>query len=211
MSKHCLGFEKKLQWASGAGLVFILLIVAVVASGQGYFGTVSGLLTDRTGAVISGAKITLTDQEKGYKRSTTSDGSGRYLYRSVSPGLYTVVAEMPGFEKIERTNIRVNVGENPNADLSLKIAGSSETVEVKAQSQALDAEGRHDGPGREQKIYQRFAVGRSLRDGSCFADARSNGIRRPVRHKLYRDQLRLQWQPEFDRRRSDGWRNHNQL
>lgn len=120
-------------------LVF-LFVASLTVFGQGYFGTVSGVLTDTTGAVIPGAKLTLVDQEKGYKFKETSDGEGRYLFRSVAPGLYTVIAEMPGFEKTERTGIRVDVSENPTANLSLKVASSTETVEVKPQTQHLDVE-----------------------------------------------------------------------
>ena len=132
------------DWKSRQGLccIVLTLILALPALtiGQGYFGTVSGVLTDSTGAVIPGAKATLIDQEKGYKFFETSDSAGRYLFRSVPPGLYTVVAEMTGFEKTERTGIRVDVSENPTANLSLKVASSAETVEVKSQTQRLDAE-----------------------------------------------------------------------
>jgi len=133
--------EKQSRWLLwGASLLTVLLLVSAIALGQGYFGTVSGLLTDSSGAVIPGVRITLLDQEKGFRRNTTTDGDGRYLFRSVSPGLYTVIAEMPGFEKTERTNIRVNVGENPSSNIALKVASSSETVEVKSQDKVLDTE-----------------------------------------------------------------------
>jgi hypothetical protein len=120
--------------------LMLLLVIPKAALGQGYFGSVSGELTDTTGAVIPGATVTLVDQEKGYKTTVTTDTSGRYLFRSVPPGLYTVIAEMGGFEKTERTGIRVDVSENPTANLSLKVASSTETVEVKSQSQHLDME-----------------------------------------------------------------------
>ncbi|HUN86290.1 MAG TPA: TonB-dependent receptor [Terracidiphilus sp.] len=141
MVNSSFGIEKKSpQKFYGSLLIAFLLVASAIASGQGYFGTVSGTLTDPSGAVISGAKITLVDQNKGYKFSATSDSEGRYLYRSVSPGLYTVIAQMTGFEKVERTNIRVNVGENPTADLTLKVASSTETVEVNSQNQTIDSE-----------------------------------------------------------------------
>src|SRR5579871_4197345 len=84
--------------------VALLLPAALIA--QSYFGTVSGILTDTTGAVVQGAKVTLIDEQKGYKFSGTSDSSGRYLFASIPPGLYTVSVEMQGFEKVERTHIK---------------------------------------------------------------------------------------------------------
>jgi hypothetical protein len=124
----------------GTVLFFLLLAISAAAPGQGYFGTVSGVLTDSSGAVIPGAKITLVDQNKGFRFSAVTDSGGRYLYRSVSPGLYTVDAEMAGFEKVERTNITVNVGENPTADIILRVAGSTQTVEVHSQDEHLHVE-----------------------------------------------------------------------
>ena len=121
-------------------LVAILLAMPATLLGQAYFGTVSGVLTDATGAVIPGVKVTLTDQDKGYAFNATSDGTGRYLYRSIPPGVYSVTAEMSGFEKTVRTGVRVDVNQNVTVNLSLKVSGSSQTVDVKSQAEGLDAQ-----------------------------------------------------------------------
>ena len=65
---------------------------------------------------------------------------GRYLFRSIPPGVYSVTAEMAGFEKMVRTGVRVDVNQNATANLSLKVSGSTQTVEVNSQAQALDAQ-----------------------------------------------------------------------
>jgi hypothetical protein len=121
-------------------LFAVLFLMPATLFGQAYFGTVTGVLTDPSGAVIPGANVTLTDQEKGYTFNATSSGEGRYLFRSIPPGVYSVTAEVPGFEKTVRTGIRVDININATANLSLKISSSSQTVEVTAQSQALDAQ-----------------------------------------------------------------------
>ncbi|HEY2861000.1 MAG TPA: TonB-dependent receptor [Terracidiphilus sp.] len=121
-------------------LLACLLGMPAACWSQSYFGTVTGVITDPTGAVIPAAKLTLTDLEKGYTFGATSDGAGRYLYRTVPPGVYSLTAEVKGFEKTVRTDIRVDVNVNATADLSLKISGSSETVAVNAQTQVLDAQ-----------------------------------------------------------------------
>ncbi len=118
-------------------LVSVGLLVPAALLGQGYFGTVSGTLTDASGAVIQGARVTLTDEEKGYKFTTTSENSGRYLFASIPPGLYSVTAEMKGFEKEVRTGVKLNVSENATANLTLKIAGAAERVEVSAQTTTI--------------------------------------------------------------------------
>jgi hypothetical protein len=119
--------------------VFLLAMPGMLFS-QAYFGTVSGTLTDPTGAVIPGVKVTLVDQEKGYQFKAASDNAGRYLYRSIPPGIYTVNAELEGFQKTIRTGIRVDINENATANLTLKVASSVQTVEVTSQNTALNAQ-----------------------------------------------------------------------
>src|ERR1700747_1247528 len=66
-------------------LMTLLLLVPSMARGQAYFGTVSGELTDASGAVVQGASVMLSEEDKGFNFVTTSDSSGRYLFRSVAP------------------------------------------------------------------------------------------------------------------------------
>jgi Carboxypeptidase regulatory-like domain/TonB dependent receptor len=140
--RHSLpAWEQKGSWQScWIVLVACLLGMPFGSRAQSYFGTVTGVVSDPTGAVIPGVKLTLTDQDKGYTFNTASDGAGRYLYRSVPPGVYSVTAQMTGFEKTVRTGIRVDVNLNVTADLSLKVSGSTQTIEVNAQRQLLDAQ-----------------------------------------------------------------------
>jgi len=121
-------------------LIAFLLVIPSMLSAQGYFATLSGAVTDPSGALIPGARVTLLDQEKGYQFHASSDSSGRYLFRSIAPGLYTVSAEMQGFEKIVHTGIRVEVNDNATANLTLRIAGSVQTVQVEAQATTLDTQ-----------------------------------------------------------------------
>jgi len=121
-------------------LFLLAFILPAMLFAQGYFGTVSGVLTDPSGAVIQGAKVTLQDEQKGYKFAATSDSDGRYLFASIPPGTYSVTAEMQGFEKTVRTHIKLNVSENPTANLTMKIAGAAQTVEVQAQSSTIATE-----------------------------------------------------------------------
>jgi hypothetical protein len=116
------------------------MLLPCLLFGQGYFGTVSGILTDSSGAMIQGAKVTLLDEEKGYQFTATSNKEGQYLFVSIPPGSYTVTAEAKGFEKSVRTHIKLNVSENPSANLTMKIAQGTETVDVHAQSTTIDTE-----------------------------------------------------------------------
>jgi Carboxypeptidase regulatory-like domain/TonB dependent receptor len=133
-------------------LVAILLATPVMLFGQAYSGTVTGDLTDSSGGVLQGAKVTLIDQEKGYTFNATSDTSGRYLFTSLAPGLYTVTAQLSGFQTTKITNIKVNVSENATANMTMRVAAATQTVEVSAQTQNLATEDAVTG----QVINRRF-------------------------------------------------------
>jgi outer membrane receptor protein involved in Fe transport len=141
---------------SSTSLFLVLLIVVLTAVpamfGQAYSGTVSGELTDATSAVVTGAKVILTDQEKGFNFQTTSDSSGGYLFRSIPPGVYVVSVEAAGFAKTESAKFKVDVNENATANLTLKVAGATQTVEVGAQAQAIQTEDAETG----QVVNRRF-------------------------------------------------------
>ncbi|MGC2182916.1 MAG: carboxypeptidase regulatory-like domain-containing protein [Terriglobales bacterium] len=136
---------------------FLTLLVAfalapVVLVAQGYFGTVSGELSDATGAMVQGAKVVLTDQQKGFTFNTTSDSSGRYLFRSIPPGVYAVSAQIEGFEKATSAKFKVDVNENATTNLSLKVAGASQTVQVAAEARGIEIEDAETG----QVVNRRF-------------------------------------------------------
>jgi hypothetical protein len=139
-----LGFRSRVsRWFVSLGVLFAIFLAvptAQVLFAQGYFGTVSGILTDPSGAMIAGAKVTLLDEEKGYQFTATSNKEGQYLFVSIPPGSYTVTAEAKGFEKEIRTHIKLNISENPSANLTMKVARGTETVEVKAQNTNVDTE-----------------------------------------------------------------------
>ena len=135
------------------GVVFAILCTLPGALfGQGYFGSVTGEITDQSGAVVPGVKVTLVDQQKGYRYATTSDTAGRYLYVSIPPGSYSLTAETTGFEKMVRTGVTVSVSENVTVNLRLKLATSTQTVEVQAVAQNLKTEDAVTG----QVVNRRF-------------------------------------------------------
>ena len=141
MSIHVSNLRRKFQALFASFLTLsITLTFAATLSGQTYSGTVSGELTDPSKAVVAGVKVVLTDQQKGFTFNTTSDNSGRYLFRSIPPGIYSVSVEAKGFEKAVRTNIKVDVNENATANLGLKMAGTTQTVQVNAQGRSIDVE-----------------------------------------------------------------------
>jgi len=149
--------QRSISFISKSSSSFLVLLIVVLTAvpamfGQAYFGTVSGELTDATSAVVTGAKVILTDQEKGFSFQTISDDSGRYLFRSIPPGVYVVTVEAQSFGKTESAKFKVDVNENATANLTLKVAGATQTVEVGAQAQAIQTEDAATG----QVVNRRF-------------------------------------------------------
>src|SRR5690242_20473440 len=112
-------------------LAAVLCIVAVPAAAQtASTGSVAGVVSDPSGAVVPGATITLTDQSTGRKVTTTTTDAGRYVFPSVDPGTYEVAITKPGFAKTSIPGQSVRVGQVATVNASLRLGSSSETVEV---------------------------------------------------------------------------------
>src|SRR6516165_7840885 len=120
--------------------VVLLFCVLAAAQAQLYTGSVGGLVTDPSGAVIPAAKITLTDEEKGYSFTAQTDSAGRYLLRSIPPGNYSVKAEAQGFQTQKKDDLRVNVEQNLSVDFALIVGSIAQTVEVQAGTVHLQTE-----------------------------------------------------------------------
>ncbi|HTU50964.1 MAG TPA: TonB-dependent receptor [Acidobacteriaceae bacterium] len=138
----------------------MMLAFPVLLLSQAYFGTVAGLLTDPTGAVIPGVKLTLTDVERGYTFTTTTNKAGEFVLPSIPPSVYTLTAEMNGFNKAVRTGIKVDVASHVTVNMSLKVAGATQTVQVSSQNTSLQTQDATTG----QVINKRFIEGLPLID-----------------------------------------------
>jgi hypothetical protein len=109
------------------GVVLTLTCLVVAQSNN---GRILGTVTDPSGAVVSGAKVVVSDTERGFSQTLTSNESGEYVAPSVRPGLYLITAEAAGFKKSERPSIRLEVGQDLRIDFQLKTGSTSEVVTV---------------------------------------------------------------------------------
>src|SRR6266568_31909 len=108
----------------------LTLLVSTHLFAQVDTGSVLGTVKDQSGAVIPGAKVSLTDEGKGLTITTTTGTDGSYVFTPVKVGTYTVAAEAQGFEKISQTHLTVNIQQHVVVDLTLKPGAVSQTVEV---------------------------------------------------------------------------------
>ena len=117
-------------------LIIALLAPAIHVAAQTSRGTVSGSVTDPTGAVIRGASVTLTNTQTNVSRSTTANDEGFYRFDAVELGTYTVVAEAAGFGQLTKSNIIVNANQNSQVDAQLAPGAQQVTIDVVAEAGA---------------------------------------------------------------------------
>jgi hypothetical protein len=102
--------------------------------------TITGTVTDPTGAVIPNATITLTNPATSQTRSTVSNASGLYLFPSLAIGNYTLSATAPGFEKYTKNGIVLNVDQTLQESVALTVGSAGQTVTVQADALQVQTE-----------------------------------------------------------------------
>lgn len=122
------------------GWLFVLLLLAVIPpmGAQVAGGTISGTITDSTGAVISSAKVKITHRTTGVSRVLTTSSTGSYSAPNLSSGQYDVEVSASGFEEVKAENIKVDVGSSELIDLKLPVGESSAVVDVTATLPTID-------------------------------------------------------------------------
>lgn len=122
------------------------LVAAMVAASvcslvaQVTTGTILGTVKDNTGAVVTGAVITITEASKGTSQRLETDESGSYIAPFLIPGAYTVSAEHAGFKRELRSGITLEVDQKARVDFELSVGAVSETVTVSEAAPLVSTE-----------------------------------------------------------------------
>jgi outer membrane receptor protein involved in Fe transport len=111
------------------------LLLTVPASAQSVYGSLFGTVSDKTGAAVSGATVNIKDEAKGTVVTVTSNASGDYTVPHLIPDVYDLKVTAKGFKSFEAKGISVEADTAPRIDPTLDVGGSSETVEVNADTQ----------------------------------------------------------------------------
>jgi len=127
-----------LGWAKlAAGLSLFVLLLTTLSSAQST-GTVTGTVTDPTGAVVAKAKVVLINEDTKDNRETTSNDSGSFAFPSILPGTYTLKISAANFKSLERKGVIVRPGDFREVrDLALQVGTGGETIEVVGQLDVL--------------------------------------------------------------------------
>lgn len=108
--------------------------------GVGSSGEISGTVIDPAGAAIPNAKVTVSDVEKGLRRTVLADSNGQYRVAGLPPSHYRVSAEYTGFQTAVQTDVELNVGQVVPLDFHLKLSGVSGQVEVSSELPVVETE-----------------------------------------------------------------------
>jgi hypothetical protein len=100
-----------------------------------------GTVTDPSGGVVAGAKITLTNTATNIARQSATDGEGGYLFELVQPGTYKLTVLHPGFATFTQAGIVLEVNQNGRLDVKLELGQSTQVVEVTANVAQVDTTG----------------------------------------------------------------------
>ncbi len=141
--------------------VFALLSIGAAsqADGQTLKGTLLGTVTDSSGAVVPGARVTLTDTEKAISRTSSTNASGNYVFANLDPGPYRVEIEQTDFKKVVRDRIQVQVNTTVRVDMILEPGAVSEIIEVTAAAPILKTDRADTGGTIVKKQLQDMPLG----------------------------------------------------
>jgi Carboxypeptidase regulatory-like domain len=126
-----------------ARLVFatvFTLISSCSVWAQSERGAISGVVRDTSGAVIAGAKVTITNPATNQTSSLTSNEAGEFNQPGIAAGVYKVLVEKPGFRPSEVSGLTVEAATTERVDIKLEIGTSQQVVEIQAAAVQLKSE-----------------------------------------------------------------------
>jgi hypothetical protein len=125
---------KSRGWRGLCGLL-LLTLLAVPAAAQETTATITGVVTDQSGAVVPGATVLIKRIDTGRTNEATTNQDGRYTVSLLDPGRYEVTFTISGFKPSTVTGIELHVNDRLTVDGKVGVGGVTETVEVHASSQ----------------------------------------------------------------------------
>ena len=120
--------------------------------------TLSGTVTDPSGAVVAQATVTVHAVSTGLERTTRTDSAGNYSVPSLQPGEYNVLVQAQGFADTRLGHVALQVDQNVTANARLGVASTGETVQVQSAAPILDAQTITVGQAIDQKTVQKIPL-----------------------------------------------------
>ncbi len=132
-------------------LVLSLLLVCSIGGLAQTHGEITGVVNDSSGALVSGATVTVTNQATNATRRATTNGEGVYAFPSLLPGVYSLKVEQQGFKSSVRNDITLEVQQTARIDVTLEVGSVGETVTITGGLALLSQESTTVGTVIENK------------------------------------------------------------
>ena len=145
-------------------LYSILLVVAFCVAGTALAqttGDLDGTVVDQSGAPLPGVTVELRSPQLQGVRSAVTDAAGRYRFPVLSPGVYSVTAQLSGFTKVERAGLKVSLGGTTTIPITMGLSVKEEIV-VTSEAPAVDTAKAGIGTNATLESIQRLPLGRNF-------------------------------------------------
>lgn len=137
----------------GSGLTLLFLFLWVAAGlAQSPTGNFTGTVTDPSGSVIPGAKVSLLDEATGFVRISETNAEGIYRFPFVNPSVYTIRAEAGGFSQYVNEHVTLNARQTLQINIALKLGASEAEVTVTAQAPLVNTDNGMIGESQSSRI-----------------------------------------------------------
>jgi len=156
---HFLRFSKSIF------VMFCLTLFVAFAHGQSGTTSIRGTVSDNSGGVVAGAKVTLSSAALSVSREVVTSATGAYDFVALQPGLYELKVELAGFKTYERKGIQLLVNTPTTTDVTLEVGMAAQTIEITAQTQTLNTTDATIGNAfNENQVRQLPLEGRNVPD-----------------------------------------------
>lgn len=179
-------------WGRLLALVTALVCVPILLAQSTTTGAISGTVTDQSGAIIQGAKVTAVDVSTGATHSTISLANGTYLLPLLEPGTYSVTFEKQGFQTAKQATVELAVSQTVAVNMKLQVGSNAQTVEVSGLPPLIEPENantttvltpsvmdRLPNPGNDLSQFSEMATGAQIgvqSSGSSLNNVYINGV-----------------------------------
>src|SRR4051812_10886687 len=151
----------------------ILILGALPVLAQETTGSIRGRIVDTQGLAVPGATVSVTGVQG--TKSTVTDADGRFSVPFLTPGVYQVRAELPGFKAVEQGNVTVSLGQAVDLPIRMEVGGVTETIQVTGTSPIIDTSSTTTGAVLSSDMFSQVPVGRRLSDTLYMAPGVSTG------------------------------------
>ena len=152
-----------------ATCVAAFVIFAAASAFAQTTGQIIGTIVDAQGGVLPGVTVSATSPQLQGTRTTVSDSTGTFRFPTLTPGTYTIKADLAGFQPAAEENITVSLDRSVSLHLKLQIAGVSQTVSVVGSSPVVDTTSAAGGVTVDQAMMNMLPSGRNLYATARFA------------------------------------------